>query len=103
MLNCERGFSCKLQIETHEEIGLITTRFKGECLTHGTHRRIWVAVGAGFSPRPNLKVDIGYAHLFIDDAKIAKTATGEDELRGAITGTYEAHTDILAIEARYTF
>jgi long-chain fatty acid transport protein len=65
--------------------------------------RIWVAVGAGFSPRANLKVDIGYAHLFIDDAKIAKTATGEDELRGALTGTYEAHTDILAIEARYTF
>ena len=65
--------------------------------------RIWVAVGAGFSPRPNLKVDIGYAHLFIDDAKIAKTATGEDLTRGALNGTYEASTDILSVEARYTF
>ena len=65
--------------------------------------RIWVAVGAGFSPSRNLKVDIGYSHLFIEDAKIAKTAVGEDQFRGALTGSYEASVDILSIEARYTF
>lgn len=65
--------------------------------------RIWVTVGAGFQPAPELKIDIGYAHLFINDAKIAKTATGEDLTRGALNGSYEASTDILAIEARYTF
>ena len=62
-----------------------------------------MTVGAGFQPGPELKIDIGYAHLFINDAKIAKTATGEDLTRGALNGSYEASTDILAIEARYTF
>lgn len=65
--------------------------------------RLWVTVGAGFNPSKNLRVDIGYAHLFIKDAKIAKTATGEDQSRGALNGTYEASVDILSIEAEYTF
>ena len=65
--------------------------------------RIWLSVGAGFNPSADLRIDFGYAHLFKKDAKISKTATGEDQLRGALNGSYEGSIDILSIEAQYTF
>jgi len=66
--------------------------------------RIWLAIGAGFEPSKNLKVDIGYAHLFIDDPEIAKTGLEpEDVTRGALNGSYDSSVDILSIEARYVF
>ena len=65
--------------------------------------RIWLTVGAGFNPRENLRIDFGYAHLFMNDAKISKTATGEDTARGALNGSYDASVDILSIEAEYIF
>jgi len=65
--------------------------------------RIWLTVGAGFNPSEDLRIDFGYAHLFMNDAKISKSATGEDLARGALNGSYEASVDILSIEAQYTF
>ena len=65
--------------------------------------RIWVGIGAGFRPSEKLQVDVGYAHLFIDDAKIRKTAKGEDATRGALNGSYEASVDVLSIAAQYQF
>jgi long-chain fatty acid transport protein len=67
--------------------------------------RIWVTIGAGFNPSENLRVDFGYAHLFMNDAKISKTATPgtEDFARGNLNGSYDASVDILSIEAQYTF
>ena len=65
--------------------------------------RIWVTVGAGFRPSPDLRVDFGYAHLFMNDAKISKTAAGEDATRGALNGSYDASVDILSIEAEFVF
>ena len=65
--------------------------------------RIWLTVGAGFNPSEALRIDIGYAHLFMNDAKISKTATGEDATRGNLNGSYDASVDILSIEAQYTF
>jgi long-chain fatty acid transport protein len=65
--------------------------------------RIWVGIGAGLRPSEKLQVDVGYAHVFIDDAKIRKTADGEDAARGALNGSYEASVDILSIAARYQF
>ena len=66
--------------------------------------RLWLAVGAGFQPTENLQVDIGYAHLFMDDPEIEKSGTGiEDIPRGALRGSYDTTIDILAVEARYRF
>ncbi len=65
--------------------------------------RIWLTVGAGFNPSKALRIDFGYAHLFMNDAKISKTATGENTARGALNGSYEASVDILSVEAQYTF
>jgi len=66
--------------------------------------RVWLAIGAGFEPKKDLKIDIGYAHLFIDDPEIAKTGLEpEDVTRGALNGSYDSSVDILSIEARYVF
>lgn len=67
--------------------------------------RIWVTFGAGFNPGDDLRIDFGYAHLFMNDAKISKTATtgSEDFRRGSLNGSYEASVDILSIEAEYVF
>ena len=67
--------------------------------------RIWLTVGAGFHPSDDLRIDFGYAHLFMNDAKISKTATAgtEDFSRGSLNGSYEASVDILSIEAEYVF
>ena len=65
--------------------------------------RIWLTVGAGFKPSEDLQIDIGYAHLFINDPKINKAAVGEDATRGALVGSYDSSVDILSVEARYTF
>lgn len=65
--------------------------------------RIWLGVGAGFQPSKDLTVDIGYAHVFMNEPRIAKTGTGEDLTRGALDGSYDSSVDILSIEARYTF
>ena len=65
--------------------------------------RVWVAVGAGFQASENLKFNIGYSHLFIDDPKITKTGTGEDVTRGALNGSYDSSVDILSLDAQYTF
>ena len=67
----------------------------------GEDRR-WVAVGASYHPSRNLRLDVGYAHLFIKDPRIAKTATGEDTFRGALNGTYDASVDILSAQLVWT-
>jgi long-chain fatty acid transport protein len=66
--------------------------------------RIWLAIGAGFEASENLRIDIGYAHLFIDDPEIDKTGLEDEDItRGALKGSYDSSVDILALEARYTF
>lgn len=66
--------------------------------------RIWLGVGAGFSPSENLTIDFGYAHLFIDNPEIAKLASDpENVTRGVLKGSYDSSVDILSIEARYRF
>lgn len=65
--------------------------------------RIWVTFGGGYSFANGVCIDIGYAHLFIDDPKIEKSATGEDLTRGALVGEYDASVDIVSIEVAYRF
>lgn len=65
--------------------------------------RIWLALGAGYKLSHKVSFDLGYAHLFINDPKIDKTPTGEDQKRGGLKGTYDAHTDILSAQLTVTF
>lgn len=68
--------------------------------------RTWLAFGFGYKQSDNLRFDVGYAHLFIDNPKINKTDTGvgsEDLTRGNLVGTYNASVDIVSAQAQWSF
>lgn len=61
--------------------------------------RTWIAFGAQYRLSPKTLLDVGYAHLFVDDARINKTETGPVTL----TGEYEASVDILSAQLTLNF
>ena len=65
--------------------------------------RIWAALGLGYQISKAMSLDMGYAHLFINDPEIDKSATGEDQLRGALKGTFDADIDIISAQLTITF
>ena len=65
--------------------------------------RIWLTLGAGYQFSPLVKANFAYAHLFVDDPKINKSATGEDEGRGALVGEYDASVDIISVSVSFQF
>lgn len=60
--------------------------------------RTWAALGMGYAISERMTMNLGYAHLFVKDPKINKTASGEDLARGALKGTYDASVDIASAE-----
>ncbi len=66
--------------------------------------RLWLALGTSYQFSDRLGFDFGYTYItMVGDAKIEKTATGEDTFRGAIKGDYDAHSHIAAIQLVYKF
>ncbi len=59
----------------------------------GNDRR-WVAVGASYRARDGVRLDFGYAHLFVSDTPIRNTSTQGHLL----TGTYESDVDIVSAQ-----
>jgi len=59
--------------------------------------RTWLTVGAGMSVTDTLTVDVGYAHLWFDDADINEiySLTG-----AALVGTYEGEVDIISLQVK---
>jgi len=67
--------------------------------------RYWVAIGGGYQFTPDWSIDLAYAHLFVDDAKLNKIddGTGENAGRGTLQGTYENSVDIASVQLAYRF
>lgn len=65
--------------------------------------RTWLTAGVGYLFSDAVSLDLGYAHLFLKDAAIRKSATGEDRLRGALAGSYRSQVDILGAELVWRF
>ncbi|MFN2309710.1 MAG: OmpP1/FadL family transporter [Gammaproteobacteria bacterium] len=61
--------------------------------------RTWLAVGANYRLSPKLSLDIGYAHLFVDDTRIEHT----DASGYTLSGTYDSDVDILSTQMNWTF
>jgi long-chain fatty acid transport protein len=65
--------------------------------------RFWLSFGASYTPSKNLTLDVGYAHLWVENARI------EEEFRlagigtGTLKGKYEATVDILSAQATWRF
>ncbi len=60
--------------------------------------RKWVSLGLGYQFTDHLGMDLGYAHLFVNDPSIDKVAVGEDRVRGALKGTYDSSVDIASAQ-----
>ena len=61
--------------------------------------RTWLAFGANYRYSPALSVDVGYAHLFVDDTPIDVSTT----TAGALVGTYDADVNIFSAQANWAF
>ena len=75
---------------------------------HGTPRvpdsnRIWLAAGVGYKINDRISINSAYAHLFVEDSEIRKTATGEDQFRGGLAGSYDSSVDIISAEVTWGF
>ncbi len=65
--------------------------------------RIWAALGLSYKISDMAGVDLGYAHLFVNDPEIDKTPTGNDKLRGGLKGSFDAHINILSAQLSMKF
>jgi long-chain fatty acid transport protein len=65
--------------------------------------RTWLALGFNYQPSDNMSVDVGYTHLWVDDARVQKQAVGEDAGRGALVGEWEADVDIISAQMSWRF
>ena len=63
--------------------------------------RKWLSLGAGWQVTPASKLDMGYSHLFISDAKVDdnQIASGNGRLRG----DFEGSVDILSLQYTHNF
>ena len=60
--------------------------------------RTWLAFGMQYRLSRQSALDLGYAHLFVKDAKIDKTESGV-----RLAGSYEGSVDILSAQFTYSF
>ncbi len=65
--------------------------------------RLWLSFGLGYRISDSFSVDLGYAHLFVDDPRIDKSPTGEDAVRGGLKGTFDASVDIISGQIVWRF
>lgn len=63
--------------------------------------RKWLALGAGWQATPSTKLDVGYAHLFISDAKIDDNQL--TSAKGRLSGEYDGSVDILSLQVTHNF
>lgn len=62
--------------------------------------RTWLSVGFNFAVSQNVSLDVGYAHLMVDDASIANVdmQTGHQ-----VYGDFDAQVDIVGVQANFQF
>ncbi|MES2636570.1 MAG: outer membrane protein transport protein [Pseudomonadota bacterium] len=66
--------------------------------------RKWLSFGAGWQATPSTKLDIGYAHLFMSDARIDDDQRSVTPVgRGRVSGEYDASVDILSMQITHNF
>ncbi len=60
--------------------------------------RTWLAFGAQYRLSPKSLIDVGYAHLFVNDGRIGETRSGL-----ALNGEYDSAVDVLSVQLTHTF
>lgn len=67
--------------------------------------RVWAAAGVEYKVGEKGALDIGYAHLFIDDASsnLANQEAAGAAPTGNLVGTYKASVNIISLQYRHSF
>ncbi len=61
--------------------------------------RKWLSVGVGYQSSDQLRFDLSFTHLFVDDAKIDDVSATFNTLDGA----FKVYGNVLAVSGQYTF
>ncbi len=66
--------------------------------------RTWLSLGMSYQVTKELSMDIGYAHLWVKDAKINEEFDGlAGALQGNLTGDFDSSVDILSAQVNLAF
>jgi len=65
--------------------------------------RVWLALGVKYRFSKNSALDLGYAHLFVDDASISQAKTIGPGVTSSVNGDYETNIDLLSLQLTWTF
>lgn len=66
--------------------------------------RIWVSIGAQYKLDPDMSIDVGYSHLFVNDTQINNTFESDiPTLQANIKGDYNASVNILSAQLNWNF
>jgi long-chain fatty acid transport protein len=66
--------------------------------------RTWLALGARYNISDHNSIDVGYAHIFVDDPKLNKTSDESvAQLRTLLKGKYDASVDVLSLQYNHRF
>lgn len=60
--------------------------------------RTWITVGANFVMSDSASIDVGYAHLFVDEVEVNNTEQGN-----TLRGEFDPTVDILSVAANWRF
>jgi long-chain fatty acid transport protein len=60
--------------------------------------RIWLSLGSGYQVNDWFSFDVGYTHLFVEDADVDKDPVGEDYTRGGLQGEFTNSGDIFSAQ-----
>ena len=65
--------------------------------------RTWIALGARWQVSKDGAVDVGYAHLFFQDASINHSLAPGAAATGVIRGSYKTSVDVLSFQYSHSF
>ena len=60
--------------------------------------RTWLAAGGHYAWSKNRSIDVGYAHLFVDNVSINRVSQGN-----RLRGDFKAHVDIIGVQGNWRF
>ena len=66
--------------------------------------RIWLSLGAGFQVTQNLGIDVGYSHIFANEATIeSPTVVAGKPTMQTLNGSFDTDADIFSLQLNYKF
>jgi long-chain fatty acid transport protein len=96
------GDRLKLRAGTAYDESPVPDRFRSARIPDES--RVWLAAGVQYRVMASGTVDIGYAHLFVQDPSINRTEPiGSTGQTTTLRGEYENRVDIIGLQFSYTF